>query len=156
MKEPLLKISRTGVQRFETTFEIDLELRKRTQGQFVVIPSLCATKGADWRLSWDVGTNGMLSVGVVWAGSAVGAVVGWETFVIEVSCPAIGLKPFQALWSSSEGKLPSSGAMGNGVRLPGWQGKGYGVQQISVSFEINFGPAPTSIAPGYTGTQRMS
>ena len=53
----------------EATFEIDLELREATEEQSVVIPSLCATKGAEWKLFWYV-RDKKLWAGISWEGTA--------------------------------------------------------------------------------------
>ena len=152
MKEPTSKITRNGTQRFEATFEIDLESEKESEGQEVVIPSLCGTKGAVWKLFWNVRTDGRLRAGIEWVGSVAGAVTGWTTCRLGIKCSALS-SDFLLIHSYLfEKKLPPVNLRyGYMFNMMKWQGKGHGTQEITVSFEINFGSPPTSIAPGYAG-----
>ena len=152
MEPPAVKITRTGTQRFEATFKIDLESKQQSKGQEVVIPSLCGTRGAVWKLYWFIQTDGRLWAGIGWTGSAAGAVTGWSTCKLEIGCSALSNSPLGGFtWTSAVESLPPDETSDFGMRLQNCQGKGHGTQEITVSFEISFDSPPTSFAPGYTG-----
>ena len=152
MKQPTKKFTRNGTQRFEATFEIDLESKEETEGQEVVIPSLCGTKGAVWKMYWYIRTDGRLWAGVRWDGSVIGAVTGWTTCEMGIKCSALSSRSLLGYSFPVKDKLPPVyRTTGRVLDMKKWQGKGHGTQEITVSLEISFGSPPTSIAPGYTG-----
>lgn len=97
-----------------------------------------------------VGVDGELFVGLEWKGFTGGVIAGLKSVRLDVNCPAASLPVTQIRELLVGGELPKR-CPGIGLRLHDWQGNGLGVQQIVVRLEVDFGPAPTSIAPGYTG-----
>ena len=91
MAAPTLKTTRTGSQRYETTFRIDLDEQSRSPGQSVSFPSLGEHGTTDWNLYWFVAADGLLWAGVGWNGMAVGTVKGWTSWTIRVHCSTLGV-----------------------------------------------------------------
>ena len=141
------------MHRYEATFEIDLESKVPTAGESVTIPSLCGTNGGRWKLNWEVEADGKLFVSLGWTDFGGGVTAGLKSVRMDVNCPGVSLhsKRFEL---TTGGKLPT-GYPGAGRRFPEWQGKGHGIQQIVVRLKVDFGPPPTPITPGYTGTHSI-
>ena len=147
---------RTTTQRFEATFSIDLDSMKESDGQFVEIPSLCGTEGAEWALFWNRDAAGKLLTGVLWNGSTAGALVGWTTCELVTKCSAFPDEMHSQCWTSTKDKLPEpDDPYGYGCNLSAWQGKGKCVREVVVSLVIvseqGLPATSTSLAAGYTG-----
>ena len=79
---------RTGLQRYEVTFAMDLEDDEENDGQSAKIPSLCGTAGVIWKFECRIKENGKLYAGIVMPEGGE-QVPGWKSCTLKIFCPEI-------------------------------------------------------------------